>query len=121
MHALNTDLLREMGEQNDKRAGGKSALDRLVRQIAIGQALGDQLLYEVHGPYVHVQCKPARPAMITRAIRRLSGSLCGVARLLPKRRTADMDVRLDNALLKDIGITRSEIEFAVGFADQRSR
>lgn len=125
MYAFKSDLLCEFGERTDKRATRqktrpKSTLDRLVGHMALGQIFGDQLLYEIHGPFVPPQCRPVRCPIITRLLKALSGRLCGIACRIPMRRGAYASSGLDDAMLNDIGITRAEMEFAIGRIDQRS-
>ncbi|RXT21489.1 hypothetical protein B5U98_13430 [Bosea sp. Tri-39] len=120
MYALKSDLLYDIDDLTDTlRPRTKSVLDRLVGRMAVGQILGEQFLYEVHGPFVPPHRKPARRSLTTRLIEALSGRLRRIAFGVQLRHAANALSGLDDRMLKDIGISRSEIEFSVRQIDPR--
>ncbi|RXT57181.1 hypothetical protein B6S44_01705 [Bosea sp. Tri-44] len=120
MYALKSDFLHDIDDLTDMlRPRTKSVLDRLVGRRAVGQILGEQFLYEVHGPFVPPHRKPARRPLTTRLIEALSGRLRSIRDRVQTRRAANALPSLDDRTLGDIGISRSEIEFAVRHADPR--
>lgn len=53
MYAVGSDLLHDIEDLADMlRPRTKSVLDRLVGRRAVGQIIGEQFIYEVHGPFV---------------------------------------------------------------------
>ncbi|HEV7328810.1 MAG TPA: DUF1127 domain-containing protein [Bosea sp. (in: a-proteobacteria)] len=118
MYALRDDFLHDIEDLTDMlRPRTKSVLDRLVGRRAVGQILGEQFLYEVHGPFVPPHRKPARRPLTTRLIEALAGRLRRFRDRVQMRRVANALPSLDDRTLRDIGISRSEIEFAVGRVD----
>lgn len=120
MYALKSDFLYDIDDLTDTlRPRSKSMLDRLVGRMAVGQILGEQFLYEVHGPFVPPHRKTARRPLTTRLIEALSARLRRIALGAQIRHAANALSSLDDRMLKDIGITRSEIEFSVRRVDPR--
>lgn len=120
MLALRNDFLRDIDDLTDLlRPRTKSVLDRLVGRMAVGQILSEQFVYEVHGPFVPPHQKPARHPLTTRLIQALSGRLRRIALGVQIRHAATALSGLDDRMLKDIGISRSEIEFSVRHVDPR--
>lgn len=118
MYALRSDFVHDIEDLTDMlRPRTKSVLDRLVGRRAVGQILGEQFIYEVHGPFVPPHRKPARRPLTTRLIEVLSGRLRWIRDRVQARRAANALPSLDDRTLRDIGINRSEIEFAVGRVD----
>lgn len=117
MYALRSDFhdIDDLTDMLQPRT--KSVLDRLVGRMAVGQIFGDQFLYEVHGPFVLPHQKPARRPLTTRLIEALSGRLRRIALGAQIRHAANALSGLDDRMLKDIGISRLEIEFAIRRAD----
>ncbi|KRE15625.1 hypothetical protein ASE66_12315 [Bosea sp. Root483D1] len=114
MYAVRSDFLHDIEDLTDMlRPRTKSVLDRLVGRRAVGQILGEQFIYEVHGPFVPPHRKPARRPLTTRLIEALSGRLRGIRDRVQMRNAANALPILDDRTLKDIGINRSEIEFAI--------
>lgn len=114
MHTPNGDIFFDIGDLADMiRPRRKTVIDRLVGRLAVGQICGDHFLYEVHGPFVAPGREPIRRPMTTRLIEALSGQLGGIARQVRLRRAANELACLDDSMLKDMGITRSEIDCAV--------
>lgn len=86
--------------------------------------LGNQLLYEVHGPYrIPETERPVHPAVA--GLARLFASLTAwqrdLARRARLRRAAAELARLDDRMLADIGISRVEIGAAVAGIPLRER
>jgi uncharacterized protein YjiS (DUF1127 family) len=122
MHTLNGDFFYDIGDLTDMiRPRRKTLVDRLVGRLAVGQILGEQFVYEVHGPFVAHGPGAKRRPLTTRLIEALSGRLNGIVRQIRLRRAADELSRLDDRMLKDMGITRSEIDAAVFGAPIRGR
>ncbi|KRE12236.1 hypothetical protein ASE66_16860 [Bosea sp. Root483D1] len=120
MYALRADFFHDIDDLTDTlRPRTKSVLDQLVGRMAVGQILGDQFLYEVHGPFVPPHRKPARRPLTARLIEALSGRLRRIALGVQIRHAANALSVLDDRMLKDIGISRSEIEFSVRRVDLR--
>jgi uncharacterized protein YjiS (DUF1127 family) len=122
MHTLNGDLFYDIGDLTDMiRPRRKTVVDRLVGRLAVGQIFAEQFVYEVHGPFVAPGREPIRRPLKTRLIEALSGQLRAIARQIRLRRAANELSCLDDRMLKDMGITRSEIEGAVFGAPIRGR
>lgn len=120
MHALRSDFFHDIEDLTDMlRPRTKSVLDRLVGRMAVGQILSEQFVYEVHGPFVPPHQKPARRPLTARLIQALSGRLRRIALGVQIRHAATALSGLDDRMLKDIGISRSEIEFSVRHVDPR--
>jgi uncharacterized protein YjiS (DUF1127 family) len=121
MHALKTDFFYDIDDLADViTPRRKTVLDRMVGRHAIGQILGDRFLYEVHGPFesVAVAQKPSRLAGLIAAIWAWPGEVAKRGRL----RRAHLELsRLDDRMLKDIGISRGEIIAAVSGAPIHGR
>lgn len=122
MYALKSDFLHDTYDLTDAmRPRRKTVLDRLAGQLAIGQIFGEQFLYEVHGPFIAPDPEPARRPLATRLTEALSGRLSDIGRQRHLRRAAHELSRLDDRMLKDIGITRLQIEAAAFGAPIRDR
>ncbi len=123
MYTLKSDFLYNIDDLTDAiRPRRKTMLDRLVGRLSTGQIFGEQFLYEVHGPFVAPAPEPERKRPLTqRLIAALSGRLRGIAHQIRLRRAASELSHLDDRMLKDIGITRSEIDAAVSGALIRGR
>ena len=120
MYAVGSDLLHDIEDLADMlRPRTKSVLDRLVGRRAVGQIIGEQFIDEVHGPFVRPHRKPAPRPLTARLIEALSGRLRRICDRVQMRHAANALPRLDDRTLRDIGISRSEIEFAVGRTDPR--
>ena len=114
MHALRSDFFHDIDDLTDMlRPRAKSMFDRLIGRMAVGQIFGEQFLYEVHGPFLPPHQKPVRRPLTTRLIEALSERLRRMRDKAELRQAAKALSELDDRMLKDIGITRSEIEFAV--------
>lgn len=122
MYALKNDFFYDIDDLNDViRLRRKTRLGRLVGRSALGQMLSDQLLYEVHGPAEASSATSAQRPALGRLIDRLRAWTRDWAhRSRLRRATMDMS-GLDDRMLKDIGITRSEIEAAVSGTLIRAR
>lgn len=120
MYQVKSDFLYDIDDLTDAlRPRHKTAIDRLVGRMAVGQIFGEQYLYEVHGPFVPPHQQPPRRPLTTRLIEALSGWLRGIAQDVRIRRAAIELARLDDRMLKDIGISRSEIEHVVRRPDPK--
>ena len=101
---IETDNLSEL-----VRPRRKTLLDRLIGRLAAGQIWGDQYVYEVHGPYVV-------PDRARRSSRRLFAPVVAALTTFVRRQAARRAIhemsRLDDRMLKDIGLTRLDIAFA---------
>jgi uncharacterized protein YjiS (DUF1127 family) len=122
MYTLKNDFLYDIDDLADViRPRRKTLLDRLVGRMAVGQINGGRFLYEVHGPYATATPEPARRPLIGRLIERLSAWLRETARQIRLRRAANEMHRLDDRMLNDIGITRSQIDAAISGEPIRGR
>jgi len=120
MYAVKSDFFHDIDDLADMlRPRTKSVLDRLIGRMAVGQICGEQCVYEIHGPFVPPHQKPVRRPLTTRLIETLSRRLRRIALGGQIRHAANALSRLDDRMLKDIGITRMEIEFIVPRADPR--
>lgn len=118
MLALRNDFLHDIDDLTDMlRPRTKSVLDRLVGRRAVGQILGERFLFEVHGPFVPPHQKPARRPLATRLIEALAGRLRRIRDGVQTRHAANALPSFDDRTLRDIGISRSEIDFADGRTD----
>lgn len=101
---IETDNLSEV-----IRPRRRTLLDRLIGCLAVGQIWGDQYVYEVHGPYVI-------PDRSQQSSRRLFAPVVAVLTTFVRRQHARRAIhemsRLDDRMLKDIGLTRLDIAFA---------
>lgn len=121
MYALKSDFFYDIDDLADSlRPRRKSAIDRLVGRMAVGQIFGEKYLYEVHGPFVPPHLPPPRRPLTTRLIEALAGRLRDIARHIRLRRAADELSRLDDRMLRDIGLTRWQIEAAALGVDMRT-
>lgn len=117
MYALKNDFFYDIDDLTDViRPRRKTLLDRLVGRYAIGQILSNQFLFEVHGPFDAAPAIPALRPLIERLIEQLKAWASFMAHRNQLRRAALEMSRLDDRMLKDIGITRTEIEAAVSGA-----
>ncbi|WP_439495009.1 DUF1127 domain-containing protein [Bosea sp. (in: a-proteobacteria)] len=117
MYALNNDFFYDIDGLTDViRPRKKTLLDRLVGRYASGQILSGQFLYEVHGPFDADAAAPVRRPVLGRLADRLKALASDMAHRNQLRRAALDMSRLDDRMLKDIGITRTEIEAAVSGA-----
>jgi uncharacterized protein YjiS (DUF1127 family) len=110
MNAHTHPLLLETGNLSEVvKPRRKTLLDRLIGRLAAGQIWGDKYVYEVHGPYVvpdRSQRTPRRPfAPVIAALK-------SFARRWNAHRAMREMSRLDDRMLKDIGLTRLDIELA---------
>lgn len=120
MYAVKSDFFHDIDDLADMlRPRTKSVLDRLAGRMAVGQIVGERCFYEVHGPFISPDQKPVRRPLTTRLIETLSKRLRRIALVGRLRHAANALSRLDDKMLKDIGITRTEIEFIVPRADPR--
>lgn len=121
MHALKADFFQDIEDLGDfLRPRSKSVIDRLVGRMAVGQIFSEQFVYEVHGPFIQqhrvpVRRRPLGALVIGALVKRLRKIRHG----LQMRRAAAELSSLDDRTLKDIGITRSDIAFAVRRNDAR--
>jgi uncharacterized protein YjiS (DUF1127 family) len=117
MYALNNDFFYDIDDLTDViRPRKKTLLDRLVGRYASGQILSGQFLYEVHGPFDAVPAAPVRRPFLGRLADWLKAVASDMAHRNQLSRAAQEMSRLDDRMLKDIGITRTEIEAAVSGA-----
>jgi uncharacterized protein YjiS (DUF1127 family) len=122
MHALKADFFDDIEDLSDfLRPRSRSVIDRLVGRMAVGQIFGEQFVYEVHGPFIQqhrvpVRRRPLGALVIDVLVERLR-RIRDRARM---RQAAAALSRLDDRMLKDIGVARSDIAFAVRRTDPRS-
>lgn len=117
MYALDNDFFYDIDDLTDViRPRKKTLLDRLVGRYATGQILNGGFLYEVHGPFDTIPAAPVRRPVLGRLADWLKALASDMAHRNQLRRAALEMSRLDDRMLKDIGITRAEIEAAVSGA-----
>ncbi len=100
----------------------RSLRDRLISRFSVGHILAGQLLYEVHGPFevaAAVQRRSGSPA--GDAMRRVGEIAGAFAEYRRNRRAACELARLDERMLRDIGLSRTDIALAVSGGLDRPR
>lgn len=114
MQAVYNSFLSDIAELSEIiQPRRKTLVDQLIGRLAVGQIRGEQFLYEVHGPYaVPIRSERPRHSPFARLIPALKAFVQAYARRQKLRRAAQEMSRLDNRMLKDIGLTRLEIEAA---------
>jgi uncharacterized protein YjiS (DUF1127 family) len=121
MHAMKADFFHEIENLADLlRPRSKSVVDRLVGRLAVGQILGEQFVYEVHGPFIQQHPIPVRRRPRGTLIGALLAGLRRIRHWIQMRQAAAELSSLDDRMLKDIGITRSDIDFVVRRSDPRA-
>ncbi|KRE11491.1 hypothetical protein ASE66_23350 [Bosea sp. Root483D1] len=110
MKALTNPFLSEIADLSEIiKPRRKTLVDRLIGRLAVGHIRSGQSLYEVHGPYVvpgRSEQSPRRPFAPLIAMLKEFGRRQNLRRAMH-----DMS-QLDERMLKDIGLTRPEIEVA---------
>ena len=117
MYALNNDFFYDIDDLTDViRLRQKTLLDRLVGRYASGHIPGGRFPYDVPGPFDAVPAAPVRRPFLGWLTDWLKALASEMAHQNQLRRAALEMTRLDDRMLKDIGITRTEIEAAVSGA-----
>lgn len=114
MQTFNNSFLYDIAELSESiQPRRKSLIDRLIGQLAAGQIRGADFLYEVHGPFV-VSPQLARPcrSLFAQSAEAFRTFLLACSRWQECRRAQRDISRLDDRTLRDIGLTRCDIEAA---------
>lgn len=116
MYALRNDFFYDIDDVADViTPRRKSLVYRLVGRQAVGQIVGDRFHYEVHGPFQTSTAQP-KHSWLASLVATLAAWPAEALRRYRLHRASLELYGLDDRMLKDIGISRSEIMAVVAGA-----